>query len=335
MKILITGSAGFIGSALSIKLLDKGHEVVGIDNHNNYYDVSLKDNRLKRHLDHPNYKHIRIGIENREGMEKIFRNEIFDVVVNLAAQAGVRYSIKNPTTYIDTNLVGFANILEGCRHNNVKHLIYASSSSVYGLNSKMPFSAHDGTNHPVSLYAATKKANELMAHAYSHLYKLPTTGLRFFTIYGPYSRPDMALQKFAKAIMNDESIDIYNHGNHLRDFTYIDDVIEGTWKVLQKPALSDSDWNSKIPDPATSIAPYRIYNLGSNKSLNLMDYIKVLENTLGKKAKKNFLDLQPGDVIDTYAQINDFVNEFEYKPLTSIEDGIAKFSSWFKEYYNK
>lgn len=335
MKILITGSAGFIGSALSIKLLDKGHEVVGIDNHNNYYDVSLKDNRLKRHLDHPNYKHIRIGIENREGMEKIFRNEIFDVVVNLAAQAGVRYSIKNPTTYIDTNLVGFANILEGCRHNNVKHLIYASSSSVYGLNSKMPFSAHDGTNHPVSLYAATKKANELMAHAYSHLYKLPTTGLRFFTIYGPYSRPDMALQKFAKAIMNDESIDIYNHGNHLRDFTYIDDVIEGTWKVLQKPALSDSDWNSKIPDPATSIAPYRIYNLGSNKPLNLMDYIKVLENTLGKKAKKNFLDLQPGDVIDTYAQINDFVNEFEYKPLTSIEDGIAKFSSWFKEYYNK
>ncbi|MDB9741191.1 NAD-dependent epimerase [Candidatus Pelagibacter ubique] len=335
MKILITGSAGFIGSALSIKLLDKGHEVVGIDNHNNYYDVSLKDTRLKRHLDHPNYKHIRIGIENREGIEKIFRNEIFDVVVNLAAQPGVRYSIKNPTTYIDSNLVGFANILEGCRHNNVKHLIYASSSSVYGLNSKMPFSAHDGTNHPVSLYAATKKANELMAHAYSNLYKLPTTGLRFFTVYGPYSRPDMALQKFAKAIMNDESIDIYNHGNHLRDFTYIDDVIEGIWKVLQKPALSNSDWNSKKPDPATSVAPYRIYNIGSNNPLNLMDYIKVLENTLDKKAKKNFLDLQPGDVINTYAQINDFVNEFEYKPLTSIEDGIAKFSSWFKEYYNK
>lgn len=335
MKILITGSAGFIGSALSIKLLDKGYEVVGIDNHNNYYDVSLKEARLKRHLDHPNYKHIRIDIENREAMEKIFRSEIFDVVINLAAQAGVRYSIKNPTAYIDSNLVGFANILEGCRSNNVKHFIYASSSSIYGLNSKIPFSSNDGTNHPVSLYAATKKANELMAHSYSHLYKLPTTGLRFFTVYGPYSRPDMALQKFAKAIMNDEYIDIHNHGNHLRDFTYIDDVIEGTWKVLQKPALSNSEWNSKIPDPATSVAPYRIYNIGSNKPVNLMDYIKVLEITLGKKAKKKFLDLQPGDVIDTYAQINDFVNEFEYKPLTSIEDGIAKFSSWFKEYYNK
>ena len=250
-----------------------------------------------------------------ESIEKIFKDEKFDVVVNLAAQAGVRYSIENPSAYIDSNLVGFANILEGCRHNNVKHLIYASSSSVYGLNTKQPFSVHDGTNHPVSLYAATKKANELMAHAYSHLYKLPTTGLRFFTVYGPYGRPDMALQKFAKAITNDETIDIYNHGNHLRDFTYIDDIIEGTFKVLKKQPTSNFEWNGNKPDPATSIAPYRIYNIGNNKPVNLMDYIKALENSLKKKAKKNFLDLQPGDVVDTYADINDFVNDFGYKPV--------------------
>ena len=333
MKILVTGSAGFIGSALSIKLLNDNNTVVGIDNHNDYYDVSLKEARLKRHLDHPNYNHIRISIQDREAMEKIFKDEKFDVVINLAAQAGVRYSIKNPSTYIDSNLVGFANILEGCRHNNVKHLIYASSSSVYGLNTKQPFSVHDGTNHPVSLYAATKKANELMAHAYSHLYKLPTTGLRFFTVYGPYGRPDMALQKFAKAITNDETIDIYNHGNHLRDFTYIDDIIEGTFKVLKKLSTPNFDWNGKKPDPATSIAPYRIYNIGNNKPVNLMDYIKALENSLKKKAKKNFLDLQPGDVVDTYAEINDFVNDFGYKPITSIDKGVAEFVSWFKHYY--
>jgi UDP-glucuronate 4-epimerase len=333
MKILITGSAGFIGSALSIKLLNDNYTVVGIDNHNDYYDVSLKEARLKRHLDHPNYNHIRINVQDRESIEKIFKDEKFDVVVNLAAQAGVRYSIKNPSTYIDSNLVGFANILEGCRHNNVKHLIYASSSSVYGLNTKQPFSVHDGTNHPVSLYAATKKANELMAHAYSHLYKLPTTGLRFFTVYGPYGRPDMALQKFAKAITNDEMIDIYNHGNHLRDFTYIDDIIEGTFKVLKKPPTSNFEWNGDKPDPATSIAPYRIYNIGNNKPVNLMDYIKALENSLKKKAKKNFLDLQPGDVVDTYADINDFVNDFGYKPVKSIEEGVAEFVSWFKKYY--
>ena len=333
MKILVTGSAGFIGSALSIKLLEKGYKVVGIDNHNNYYSVSLKDARLKRHLNHPNYTHIKISIENRKEVEKIFKDEKFDVVINLAAQAGVRYSIKNPSTYIDTNLVGFANILEGCRHNNVKHLIYASSSSVYGLNTKQPFSVHDGTDHPVSLYAATKKANELMAHAYSHLYKLPTTGLRFFTVYGPYGRPDMALQKFAKAITEDETIDVYNHGNHLRDFTYIDDIIEGIFKVLKKPPTSNFEWNGKIPDPATSVAPYRIYNIGNNKPVNLMDYIKALENSLKKKAKKIFLDLQPGDVVDTYAEINDFVNDFGYKPVKNVEKGVAEFVSWFKKYY--
>ena len=333
MKILITGSAGFIGSALSIKLLNDNNTVVGIDNHSDYYDVSLKEARLKRHLDRPNYNHIRISIQDRESIEKIFKDEKFDVVVNLAAQAGVRYSIKNPSTYIDSNLVGFANILEGCRHNGVKHLIYASSSSVYGLNTRQPFSVHDGTNHPVSLYAATKKANELMAHAYSHLYKLPTTGLRFFTVYGPYGRPDMALQKFAKAITEDETIDVYNHGNHLRDFTFIDDIIEGTFKVLKKPPTSNFKWNGKNPDPATSVAPYRIYNIGNNKPVNLMDYIKALENSLKKKAKKNFLDLQPGDVVDTYAEINDFVKDFEYKPVKSVEKGIAEFVSWFKKYY--
>ena len=333
MKILVTGSAGFIGSALSIKLLNDNYKVVGIDNHNDYYDVSLKEARLKRHLDHPNYNHIRISIQDRESIEKIFKDEKFDVVVNLAAQAGVRYSINNPSTYIDSNLVGFANILEGCRHNKVKHLIYASSSSVYGLNTKQPFSVHDGTNHPVSLYAATKKANELMAHAYSHLYKLPTTGLRFFTVYGPYGRPDMALQKFAKAITSDETIDIYNHGNHLRDFTYIDDIIEGTFKVLKKQPTSNFEWNGNKPDPATSIAPYRIYNIGNNKPVNLMDYIKALENSLKKKAKKNFLDLQPGDVVDTYAEINDFVKDFEYKPVKSIEKGVDEFVQWFKKYY--
>jgi UDP-glucuronate 4-epimerase len=335
MKILVTGSAGFIGSALSIKLLQRGDVVVGIDNHNDYYDVKLKEARLKRHINHSNYKHIRMSIENREGMAKIFEDIKFDIVVNLAAQAGVRYSIKNPLAYIDSNLVGFANILEGCRHNKVKHLVYASSSSVYGLNSNQPFSVHQSTNHPVSLYAATKKANELMAHTYSHLFNLPTTGLRLFTVYGPYDRPDMALQKFTKAIINEESINVYNHGNHLRDFTYIDDVVEGICKVINKPALSNTEWDSSSPDPATSSAPYRIYNLGNNKPLNLIDYINVLENSLGKKAKKNLLAIQPGDVVNTFAEIDNFVNEFEYKPTTSIEQGIDNFVSWFKKYNNE
>ena len=313
--------------------MNDNNTVVGIDNHNDYYDVSLKEARLKRHLDHPNYNHIRISIQDREPIEKIFKDEKFDVVVNLAAQAGVRYSIKNPSTYIDSNLVGFANILEGCRHNGVKHLIYASSSSVYGLNTRQPFSVHDGTNHPVSLYAATKKANELMAHAYSHLYKLPTTGLRFFTVYGPYGRPDMALQKFAKAITEDETIDVYNHGNHLRDFTFIDDIIEGTFKVLKKTPTSNFKWNGKKPDPATSVAPYRIYNIGNNKPVQLMDYINALEKKLGKKAEINFLPLQPGDVPDTYASVDNLKKKFDYKPSTTVINGVSNFVKWYKNYY--
>ena len=334
MKILITGSAGFIGSALSIKLLNNNNTVVGIDNHNDYYDISLKEARLKRHNNNKNYKHIRIGIEERESIKKIFKEEKFDVVVNLAAQAGVRYSIENPFAYVDTNLVGFANILEGCRQNKVKHLVYASSSSVYGLNSKLPLSIHQETSHPISLYAATKKSNELMAHSYSHLYNLPTTGLRFFTVYGPYDRPDMALQKFAKAILNNEPINIFNNGKHLRDFTYIDDIVEGICGVIDKIPSSNLDWNSKTPDPATSNAPYRIYNIGNSKPINLMNYIEALEKSFGKKAKKNFLDLQPGDVLNTYAEMEDFINEFNYKPKICIEEGIDAFVLWFKSYNN-
>lgn len=335
MKILVTGSAGFIGSALTIKLLAMGNEVIGIDNHNNYYDVNLKEDRLKRHSDHPNYNHFKISIEDREEILQIFSDQKFEAVINLAAQAGVRYSINNPFTYIDSNILGFANILEGCRHNNVKHLIYASSSSVYGLNSKQPFSIHQSTNHPVSLYAATKKANELMAHTYSHLYNLPTTGLRFFTVYGPYGRPDMSLQKFTKAIIDDEIINVFNHGNHLRDFTYIDDIIEGICKVVNVPAQSNTQWDSNNPDPATSNAPYKVYNLGNNKPINLIDYINAIEKALGKKAKKNYLPLQPGDVIDTFAEMDDFVNQFDYKPSTSIEQGVSNFVTWFIKYYNE
>lgn len=333
MKILVTGSAGFIGSALSIKLLEKGYKVVGIDNHNDYYSVSLKDARLKRHLNHPNYTHIKISIENRKEVEKIFKDEKFDVVINLAAQAGVRYSIQNPFTYIDSNILGYTNILEGCRHNKVKHLIYASSSSVYGLNTSKPFSIHEPTNHPISLYAATKKSNELFAHTYSYLYQLPTTGLRFFTVYGPYDRPDMALQKFTQAIINDKPIDIFNNGNHLRDFTYIDDIVEGTIKVIGETAYANDAWNSNNPDPATSKAPYRIYNIGNNKPVNLMNYIETLETSIGKKAKKNFLPIQPGDVLDTFAEIDSFVKHFEYKPKTSIKQGIENFVNWYRDYY--
>jgi UDP-glucuronate 4-epimerase len=334
MKVLVTGSAGFIGSALSIRLLDRGDEVVGIDNHNNYYDPALKEARLARHADHPNYTHFRMNLEDREAMAKLFKDHQFEGVVNLAAQAGVRYSIENPLAYIDTNLVGFAHILEGCRHNKVKHLVYASSSSTYGLNTKQPFSTHDGVNHPVSLYAATKKANELMAHTYSHLYDLPTTGLRFFTVYGPYDRPDMALQKFARAIINDEPIMVFNYGKHRRDFTYIDDIIEGIIRVLDRPAAPNPDWDSNNPDPATSIAPYRVYNIGNNNPVELMDYIKALEVSLGKKAEKKLLPLQPGDVSDTYADVDDLVREFDYKPSTTIIKGIKSFVDWYKEYRN-
>lgn len=332
MKVLVTGSAGFIGSALCIRLLDSGNEVIGIDNHNNYYDPKLKEARLERHADHPNYTHIRMNLEDREGIAKIFDEYNFKNVVHLAAQAGVRYSIENPLAYIHTNLVGFAHILEGCRHNKVNHLVYASSSSTYGLNTKQPFSTHEAVNHPVSLYAATKKANELMAHSYSHLYNLPTTGLRFFTVYGPYDRPDMALQKFARAIMKGEPISVFNFGKHRRDFTYIDDIVEGIIRVLDRPAPVNQDWDSNNPDPATSSAPYRIYNIGNNTPIELMDYIEALESSLGKKAKKELLPLQPGDVKDTYANVDDLVEEFDYKPSMSVKQGVENFALWFKEY---
>ncbi|MDC0931522.1 NAD-dependent epimerase [Methylophilaceae bacterium] len=334
MKVLVTGSAGFIGSALSIRLLNKGDIVIGIDNHNNYYDPTLKEARLARHLDHPNYTHIRMNLEDREAMARLFKDQKFDCVVNLAAQAGVSYSIENPLAYIDSNLVGFAHILEGCRHNGVSHLVYASSSSTYGLNTKQPFSTHDATNHPVSLYAATKKANELMAHTYSHLYNLPTTGLRFFTVYGPYDRPDMALQKFTRAILRDETIKVFNFGKHSRDFTYIDDVVEGVVRVLDGPAQPNANWNSDDPDPSSSTAPYRVYNVGSNNPQGLMDYIAALENALGKKAKKELLPYQPGDVLDTYADVADLVEQFDFKPSIGIEKGVNNFVTWYKKYNN-
>lgn len=333
MKVLVTGSAGFIGSALCISLLDKGKNVVGIDSHNHYYDPSLKEARLKRHIDHPNYDHHRISLEDKNSIDNLFKKENFDCVVNLAAQAGVRYSIENPSSYINSNLVGFTNIIEGCRHNEIKHFVYASSSSVYGLNRKQPFSTHESVNHPVSLYAATKKANELIAHSYSHLYNLPTTGLRFFTVYGPYDRPDMALQKFAKAIINDEPIKVFNYGRHKRDFTYIDDIIEGIIRVLKKPASPNKQWDSEIPNPASSTAPYRVYNIGNNNPVNLLDYIEALELALGKTAKKEMLPMQPGDVLDTYADVDDLVTEFKYKPTTSLQDGINNFAYWYRDYY--
>ena len=334
MKVLVTGAAGFIGSALSISLLDRGDEVVGIDNHNNYYDPALKEARLSRHLDHPNYTHIRMDIEDGKAVKKIFIEHQFEGVVNLAAQAGVRYSIENPLAYINTNMVGFGHILEGCRHNKVGHLVYASSSSVYGSNTSMPFSVHDNVNHPLSLYAASKKANELMAHTYSHLYDLPTTGLRFFTVYGPYDRPDMALQKFIRSILKGEPITVFNYGKHQRDFTYIDDIIEGIVKVFDKPALPNPNWDSHNPDPATSSAPWRVYNIGNNNPVELLNYIEVLEASLGIKVEKELLPLQPGDVPNTCANIDDLIEEFGYKPSISVEQGVENFVRWYQEYHN-
>ena len=334
MKVLVTGSAGFIGSALSIRLLDRGDEVVGVDNHNDYYDPKLKEARLSRHADHPNYTHTRMNLEDRKAMAELFECEQFDGVVNLAAQAGVRYSLENPLAYIDTNLVGFGHILEGCRHNQVKHLVYASSSSTYGLNTNQPFSTHECVNHPVSLYAATKKANELMAHTYSHLYNLPTTGLRFFTVYGPYDRPDMALQKFTRAIFKGDPIKVFNYGKHRRDFTYIDDIVEGIVRVLDRPAAINPNWDSNNPDPATSSAPYRVYNIGNNNPVELMDYIEALEASLGIRAEKELLPIQPGDVPDTYADVDDLVAEFDYMPSMSVKQGVLNFVKWYKEYNN-
>ncbi len=334
MKILVTGAAGFIGSALSIRLLDRGDEVIGIDNLNDYYDPKLKEARMARHLDHPNFTHVNINLEDREGIKKLFEKEKPQGVVNLAAQAGVRYSIENPLAYVDTNLVGFAHILEGCRHNSVKHLVYASSSSVYGSNTSMPFSIHDNVDHPLSLYAATKKANELMAHTYSNLYNLPTTGLRFFTVYGPWGRPDMALFKFTKAMLEGESIPVFNYGKHRRDFTYIDDIVEGVIRVLDRPALSNSDWDGSDPDSGTSKAPWRVYNIGNNAPVELMDYISALEDALGIEADKEMLPLQDGDVPDTYANVEDLVKEFSYKPDMEVKQGVSNFVKWYREYHN-
>ncbi|SFV56935.1 UDP-glucose 4-epimerase [hydrothermal vent metagenome] len=333
MKILITGSAGFIGSNLAQKLLARDDEVIGIDNFNDYYSVELKEARVKHFLNHKNFTEKRIDVADREAVSKVFAMEKPDKVVNLAAQAGVRYSIDNPYAYIDTNLVGFGNVLEGCRHNNIKHLVYASSSSVYGANESMPFSVHDNVDHPMSLYAASKKANELMAHTYSNLYGLPTTGLRFFTVYGPWGRPDMALFLFTKAILAGESIDVFNYGKHRRDFTYVDDIVEGVIRVLDKPAEGNLEWNGKTPDSATSKAPWRVYNIGNNKPTELLRYIEILEENLGKKAIKNMLPLQAGDVPDTYANVDDLVRDFDYKPQMKVEDGIKNFVDWYKKYY--
>jgi len=333
MKILITGSAGFIGSMLSIKLLERGDEIVGIDNHNDYYDPKIKDDRLELLIKYKNYKHYKIDLNDNKKLSEIFKIHKFQKVVNLAAQAGVRYSIENPLAYINSNIVGFAHILENCRYNKIKHLVYASTSSVYGANTKMPFSEHDSVNHPLSVYAASKKSNELMAHTYSYLHQLPTTGLRFFTVYGPWGRPDMALFKFTKAILDEKPIDVFNNGNHTRDFTYIDDIVEGIIKTLDNPATSNTNWNSKNPDPATSKVQWRIYNIGNNKPVQLMDYIKALENTLGKKANINFLPLQLGDVQDTYANVDNLKEQFNYKPSTSVIDGVTNFVKWYKDYY--
>ncbi len=333
MKILVTGAAGFIGSTLVKRLLERGDTVIGIDNHNNYYDPAIKEARLARYADHPNYTHLRIDLGDRKAMEEAFATYKPNRVVNLAAQAGVRYSIENPMAYIDSNIVGFGHILEGCRHNDIEHLVYASSSSVYGANTSMPFSVHDNVDHPLSLYAASKKSNELMAHTYSHLYGLPTTGLRFFTVYGPWGRPDMALFKFTKAILAGEPIEVFNYGKHRRDFTYIDDIVEGVIRVLDTPARSNPDWNSDRPDPGTSKAPWLVYNIGNNQPVELLDYIGALEKALGKKAEMKLLPLQPGDVPDTYANVEDLQAQFDYKPTTQIEDGVARFIDWYREYF--
>ena len=335
MTILVTGSSGFIGSMLSLKLLERGDKVIGVDNHNDYYDPKIKDARLERLSKYPNYQHHKVDLSDQKKLENIFKNCNPQKVVNLAAQAGVRYSIENPLAYISSNIVGFANILENCRHYQIEHLVYASTSSVYGANTKMPFSEHHSANHPLSVYAASKKSNELMAHTYSHLYKIPTTGLRFFTVYGPWGRPDMALFKFTKAILEEKPIDVFNHGKHTRDFTYIDDIVEGVIKTLDNHATSNLNWNSNQPDPASSNAPWCVYNIGNNQPVKLMSYIDALEKALGKKAKINFLPLQPGDVQDTYASVDNLKEKFNYKPSTSVFEGVSNFVKWYKGYYQK
>ena len=333
MKVLVTGSAGFIGSALALRLLERGNVVIGIDNHNDYYDPAIKEARLARFVNHPNYTHLRIDLADRPAIEDCFSTHKPERVVNLAAQAGVRYSIDNPLAYINSNIVGFAHILEGCRHHGVEHLVYASSSSVYGANTTMPFSIHQNVDHPLSLYAASKKSNELMAHTYSHLYKLPTTGLRFFTVYGPWGRPDMALFKFTKAIIAGEPIQVFNYGKHRRDFTYVDDIVEGVIRILDRPAPSNPKWSGAQPDPGTSPAPWRVYNIGNNSPVELMDYIAAIEKALGKKAQVQYLPLQDGDVPNTYADVDDLMAQFNYKPSTPVEAGIVRFVDWYRGYF--
>ena len=332
-RVLITGAAGFIGFHLSMRLLKNGCHVTGIDNLNPYYDVKLKEARLEKLTSFENFSFYKMDISDKKSLEEIFNNTKYDVVVNLAAQAGVRYSIENPHAYVDSNIVGFVNLLEACRHNDVKHLVFASSSSVYGANTKMPFSVHNNVDHPVSLYAATKKANELMAHAYSHLYGMACTGLRFFTVYGPWGRPDMALFLFTKAILEEKPIKVFNHGRMQRDFTYIDDITEGVVRIMARLPEPDPTWNGDNPDPGTSYARYKIYNIGNNNPVELMEFIGVIEKVLGKKAKKEFLDLQPGDVPATYADIDDLIKDVGFKPETTIETGIKQFILWYNDYY--
>ena len=350
MKILITGTAGFIGYHLAKKLLERGDEVVGLDNINDYYDVNLKyaklnelgidkdelkDNVLVSSKTYPKHKFIKANLEDSQTINNLFETEKFDAVCNLAAQAGVRYSIENPHAYIDSNIKGFINILEACRHNNVKNLSYASSSSVYGLNKSQPFKTSDHTDHPISLYAATKKSNEMMAHTYSHLYNISTTGLRFFTVYGPYGRPDMAPMLFADAILNDREIKVFNHGNMSRDFTYVDDIVDAIIKVIDNPAIPSKDFNPENPNPDISSAPYRIYNIGNNSPVQLLDFIETLEKAIGIEAKKNFLPMQSGDVVSTYADVSDLIEDFDYKPNTKLDDGIKEFVKWYKDFYWK
>lgn len=334
MSIIITGAAGFIGAAVAQRLLERGEHVIGLDNHNAYYDQALKEARVARLAVNSHYQHLRVDVADRKVMSEVFARYKPKRVIHLAAQAGVRYSLENPAAYVDSNLVGFANVLEGCRQQQVEHLVYASSSSVYGANEAMPFSTHHNVDHPLSLYAATKKANESMAHTYSHLYGIPTTGLRFFTVYGPWGRPDMALFKFTRAMLAGETIPVYHYGQHKRDFTYIDDIAEGIIRVLDKPAEPNPEWSGQSPDPATSSAPWRLYNIGNQQPVVLMDYIAALECALGINASKELLPMQPGDIPDTYADVDDLVAQFGYQPKTSVVDGVAEFVRWYRAFYS-
>jgi UDP-glucuronate 4-epimerase len=333
MKVLVTGSAGFIGSAVTLHLLDRGDEVVGIDNLSDYYDVNLKKARLGRHLDNPRYRHAYVDLADRHRVDEVFAEHRPQRVINLAAQAGVRYAMENPHVYVSSNVTGFLHILENCRHLGVEHLVYASTSSVYGANTKLPFSVHESTEHPLTLYAATKKANEMMAHSYAHLYGIPCTGLRFFTVYGPWGRPDMALFLFTKALLAGQPLRVFNEGRHTRDFTYVDDIVQGVVRVLDRPPSGSAEWSGQKPDPASSAAPYRLYNIGNQEPIPLLRYIEVLEECLGRKAQLELLPLQPGDVPDTEADVADLVEDVGYRPVTSVDVGVRRFVDWYRAYF--